>query len=172
MGESHKRGQEFELKVNQLIKDIILSVGAQDRAEVVYHPFVMGKSTKWYPDLVLRAHALFDPFESKSLILAVIECKSTDEKASEGTYWSQMSRAYMSLNDLGFVNETTRFFLAVNKGSRRNYAEIFSNIGVKIVNVNMPDELSELEGSLRHLLEESSLDRQLQKFKQLLKEHS
>jgi hypothetical protein len=172
VSESHKKGQEFELEVNQLIQDIIVSVGAQDRAKIVYHPLIMGKSTKWYPDLVLNVHSLFEPFESKSLELAIIECKYIDEASSEGTYWSQMSRAYMSLNDLRLVNETSSFFLAVNKGSNRNYTDIFGNIGIKLVNVNMPDELSEFKSSLRHLIEKNSLDIQLQSFKQLLKEHS
>jgi hypothetical protein len=112
MGESHKRGREFESQINQLIQGIIVSVGAEDRAAVSNHQRLMGKSTKWYPDLVLRAHSLFEPLEARSLELAIIECKYIDETASKGTYWSQMSRAYMSLNDMRLADEISNFYLA------------------------------------------------------------
>ena len=171
MGESHKRGNDLELRVSELIKGILVSVGDEDRAEIVYHPLVIGKSTKWYPDLFLKAHALFDPPEERSLDLAIIECKYIDEASSEGTYWSQMSRAYMSLNDMRLADITSNFYLVVTKSSRRNYLDVFKNIGVKLVNVNVQEELSEFMSSLRQLLEENSWDRQLQKFKLLLQEH-
>lgn len=169
MSESHKKGNDLEFRVTELIEGIIVSVGA--KAEVVNHPLVIGKSTRWHPDLVLKAHALLDPLEGRSLELAIIECKYIDEASSEGTYWSQMSRAYMSLNDMRLADITSNFYLVVTKRSGRNYSDVFKNIGVKLVNVNVQEELSEFKSSLRQLLEENSFDEQLEKLKQSLQEH-
>lgn len=170
MDESHEKGHALESQVSELIQGIIALVGAEDRAEVVYHQPVMGKSTVWKPDLVLRTHALLEPLEEKSMELAVIECKYIDEAASEGTYWSQMSRAYMSLNDMRLANIASNFYLVVNKvnkSSKRSYSVIFKNIGVKLVNINSQEDISGFKSSVEQLIKESTIENQIQKLKQL-----
>jgi hypothetical protein len=167
MDSSHKKGRAFELEVKRIIEDVIAKTKAEFRAEVISHKRLMGLSTEWYPDLVLMASLLFDSFKP-SLELAIVECKCI-ESPTEGTYWSEMSRAYMSLNDLRLVyRENLSFYLAVNrnsKGKKRNYSEIFGNIGVKLVNINIPEERSEFESKIERLLEESTYDKQLEKLK-------
>ena len=111
------------------------------------------------------ANPLFDS-SKPSLELAIVEYKCI-ESPTEGTYWSEMSRAYMSLNDLRLVyREDLSFYLVVNrnsKGKKRDYSEIFGNIGVKLVNINIPEERSEFESNIKRLLEETTFDEQAKK---------
>ena len=63
------------------------------------------------------------------------------------------------------------FYLAVNRNSKRDYSSIFKNVGVKLVNINIPEELSEFKSNIKRLLEENTFDEQLKKFMQFLGEY-
>jgi len=116
MKNSSGRGKEFEIEVKRIVEGVIAEAKAEFRVEVVSHPRLMGLSAEWQPDLVLMASHLLDKLSEFSLELAIVECKYIDEVASEGTYWSQMSRAYMSLNDLRHAErENLYFYLVVNR---------------------------------------------------------
>jgi hypothetical protein len=172
VAKAHQKGHALESKVETLLLKAIVSAEAEDRAEVISHPSLTGKSAQWHPDLVMKVHSLFDPLEERSLELAIVECKFIDETGSEGTYWSQMSRAYMSLNDLRLANrEGLSFILVVNrlsKGFRRDYSEVFRNIGVKLVNINDSQDCLDLENELKNLLAKSTFDEQIRKLKELI----
>ena len=174
MKSSAKKGEEFELEVRRIIEGIIAKAKAEFRAEVMSRPRLIGFSAEWQPDLVLMARSLLYPSE-RSLELAIVECKYVGEAASEGTYWSQMSRAYMSLNDLRHVyREDLSFYLAVNrysKGKKRDYPKIFRNIGVKLVNINVPEECVEFENNIEQLLEETTFEEQEKKLKRIWEEY-
>jgi hypothetical protein len=173
MDSSHKKGRAFEAEVKRIIEDVISKTKAEFRAKVISHKRLMGLSTEWYPDLVLTANLLFDS-SKPSLELAIVECKCIDSP-TEGTYWSEMSRAYMSLNDLRLVyREDVSFYLAVNRNSKskkRDYSGIFGNIGVKLVNINIPEERSEFESKIERLLEDSTYDSQLKKLKPIFEKY-
>lgn len=170
---SGKRGEQFELEVRRIIEGVITEAKAEFRAEVVSHPRLKGFSAEWQPDLILMASRLLDKFPERSLELAIIECKYVDEGASEGQYWSQMSRAYMSLNDLRLAySGSLNFYMAVNrysKGRRRDYSKVFRNIGVKLVNINVVEERLEFENDIKRLLEETTFKEQGKKLEELLR---
>ena len=174
MNISHKKGREFELEVKRIIENVIDKAKAEFRAEVIKNKPLTGFSAEWKPDLVLMASLLLDSLKP-SLELAIVECKYVDDSSHEGTYWTEMSRAYMSLNDLHLgYRENLSFYLAVNrnsKGKTRDYSKIFGNIGVKLVNVNMPEERAEFENSIKWLLEETTYDEQLKKLKHVFEKH-
>lgn len=173
MDSSHKKGRAFELEVKRIIEDVIAKTKAEFRAEVISHKRLIGFSAEWYPDLVLMTSLLLDSLK-RSLELAIVECKYIADSSSEGTYWSEMSRAYMSLNDLRLVyREGLSFYLAVNrnsKGMKRDYSKIFGNIGVKLVNINIPEERSEFESNIKQLLEETTYDEQAKKLEHVFHE--
>jgi hypothetical protein len=166
MDRSHKKGDEFELEVKRTIEGVIAKTKTESRAEVFSRKQLKGFSAEWYPDLVLMTSLLLDSLKP-SLELAIVECKYIADLSSEGTYWTEMSRAYMSLNDLRLVyREGLSFYLAVNrnsKGKKRDYSKIFGNIGVKLVNINIPEERSEFESNIKRLLEEATYDEQAKK---------
>lgn len=170
MKSSVKKGHEFELLVNEVIDGVIVRAEAEFRAEVLRQPRLMGFSTEWMPDLVLMVEPLLHPSE-RSLELAVFECKYVSETASEGTYWSEMSRGYMSLNDLRLIyREHLKFYLIVNrysKSKKRDYPKIFKNIGVKMVNINDPKGKVEFERDVKQLLEETTFEKQAEKLKRI-----
>lgn len=172
MESSVKKGHEFELLVKKIIDGIIARTKTEFRAEVLRHPRLEGFSSEWDPDLVLMARSLLYP-SKRSLELAVFECKYTGEVASEGTFWSQMSRGYMSLNDLRLVYREDLFYLMVNrynKSKKRDYPEIFRNIGVRMVNINNPKERAEFEKDIQQMLEETTFDKQAEKLRRVLAE--
>jgi len=171
MDSSHTKGREFEFGVGRIMEEAIAENKDEFRSEVIRHKPLMGRSVEWKPDIVLVTSRLLDSFLKPSLELAVVECKYIDDLSSEGTYWSQMSRAYLSLNDLRLANETSSFYLAVNRNSKRDYSSIFKNVGVKLVNINIPEELSEFKSNIKRLLEENTFDEQLKKFMQFLGEY-
>jgi len=80
----------------------------------------------------------------------------------------------MSLNDLRLVyREGLSFYLAVNrnsKGMKRDYSKIFGNIGVKLVNINIPEERSEFKSNIKRLLEETTYDKQAKKLEHIFHE--
>jgi hypothetical protein len=170
MDNSHKKGKEFELKIKRIIEDVISKAKAEFRAQVISHQPLMGFSTEWRPDLVLMTSHLLDSLKP-SLELAIVECKYIDDLSSEGTYWTEMSRAYMSLNDLRLAyRQHLSFYLAVNrnsKGRTRDYSKIFGNISVKLVNINIPEERSEFESDMKQLLEETTYDEQAKKLEHI-----
>lgn len=170
MDSSHEKGRVFELEVKRIIENVVAKTKAESRVKVVSHICLSGLSAKWYPDLVLMANLVFDSLKP-SLELAIVECKCIDSP-TEGTYWSEMSRAYMSLNDLRLANrQPVNIYLAVNrhsKSKRRDYSEIFGNIGVKLVNMSVPEERLEFEGEIERLLEKSTYEEQLKTLKSSL----
>ena len=174
MKSSVQKGEEFELEVKRIIEGVIAKAKAEFRAEVVSHPLLIGFSAEWQPDLVLMAESLLYPSE-RSLELAIVECKYIGETAREGTYWTQMSRAYMSLNDLRHVyREDLSFYLAVNrysKGMKRDYSKIFRNIGVNLLNINVPEECVEFENNIKRLLEGTTFKEQEKKLKRVWEEY-
>lgn len=174
MKSSTKKGEEFELEVKRIIEGVVAKAKAESRAKVVSHPRLIGLSAEWQPDLVLMATSLLYPSE-RSLELAIVECKYVGEVASEGTYWSQMSRAYMSLNDLRLVyREGLSLYLVVNrysKGMKRDYSKIFRNIGVKLLNINVPEERVKFENNIKRLLEETTFEEQKKKLKRIWEEY-
>ena len=174
MESSHRKEIEFELEVKRIIEGVIAKTKAEFRAEVIGRKCLIGLSAQWQPDLVLMAHSLFDSLKP-SLELAMVECKFVSDSSSEGTYWSQMSRAYMSLNDLRLVyREDLSFYLAVNRystGIRRDYSKIFRSIGVRLVNINLPEERLEFESDIKKLLEETTYDEQAKKLEEVCKEY-
>ena len=174
MESSHKKGREFELEVKRIIEDVIAKAKAEFRAEVISHPSLMGFSAEWKPDLVLKASLLLDSLKP-SLELAIVECKYISDSSKEGTYWSEMSRAYMSLNDLRLVyREDLSFYLAVNRysaGMKRDYSKVFRNIGVRLVNINIAQERLEFESNLNRLLEDTTYDEQLKKLKHIFEKY-
>jgi hypothetical protein len=174
MKTSARKGEEFELKVRRIIESVIAKVKAEFRAEVLSHPRLTGFSAEWQPDLVLTATSLLYP-SKHSLELAVVECKYADETASEGTYWSQMSRAYMSLNDLRQIyRKSLRFYLAVNRSSKskkRDYSNIFRNIGVKLQNISVPEDRVELQNDIKRLLRETTFEEQEKKLRSIWEEY-
>ena len=174
MKSSAKKGEEFELEVRRIIEGVIAKAKAEFRAEVMSHPRLTGLSAEWQPDLVLMATSLLYPSE-RSLELAIVECKYAGEAASEGTYWSQMSRAYMSLNDIRHIyREGLSFYLAVNrysKSKKRDYSKIFRNIGVKLLNINVPEERVKFENKIKRLLEETTFEEQEKKLKRVWEEY-
>lgn len=175
MKSSVKKGEAFELEVRRIIEGVIAKTKAEFRAEVVSHPRLIGLSAEWWPDLVLMAASLLDVPSERSLELAIVECKYVGEAAKRGTYWSQMSRAYMSLNDLRRVyREGLSFYLAVNrysKSKKRDYSGIFRNIGVKLLNINVPGERVEFENNIKRLLEETIFEEQEKKLKRIWEEY-
>lgn len=174
MKSSAKKGEEFELEVRKIIEGVVAKAKAEFRVEVVSHPHLIGFSAEWQPDLVLMARSLLYASEC-SLELAIVECKYVGDTTSEGTYWSQMSRAYMSLNDLRLVyRETLSFFLAVNRQSKsknRDYPKMFRNIGVKLVNIKVSEERLEFENDINRLLEETTLEEQEKKLNRIWKKY-
>lgn len=175
MKSSAKKGEEFEREVRRIIEGVIAKTKAEFRAEVVSHPRLTGLSAEWWPDLVLMAASLLDVPSERSLELSIVECKYVGEAASEGTYWSQMSRAYMSLNDLRRVyREGLSFYLAVNrysKNKKRDYSKIFRNIGVKLLNIGVSEERVEFENNIKRLLEETTFKEQEKKLKRIWQEY-
>lgn len=173
MSGSVKKGHEFELLVKKIIEGVIVRAKADFRAEVLWHPKLKGFSAEWDPDLVLMAESLLYPSE-RSLELAVFECKYVGEAASRGTYWTQMSRGYMSLNDLRLsYREHLEFYLVVNrysKSKKRDYPEIFKNIGVKMVNINDPKGRDEFEKDIQQLLEETTFEKQAERLRRISEE--
>ena len=173
MNGSVKKGHKFELLVKKIIDGVIARAKAEFRAEVLRQPRLRGFSTEWKPDLVLIARSLLYPSE-RSLELAVFECKYIDAAAKEGTYWSQMSRGYMSLNDLRLVyREDLQFYLLANRHStsrKRDYPEIFRNIDVKMVNINDPKGRAEFEKDVQQLLEEATFEKQATKLRRIWEE--
>lgn len=173
MKSSVKKGHEFELLVKKIIDGVIPRAKAKFRAEVLRQPRLKGFSTEWDPDLVLMATSLLYPSE-RSLELAVFECKYVGEATSEGTYWSQMSRGYMSLNDLRLgYREHLQFYLVVNrysKSKKRDYPEIFRNIGVKMVNINDPKGRAEFKKEVQQLLEETTFEKQAEELRRIWEE--
>jgi hypothetical protein len=173
---SHEKGNKFEVEVETIIRDVVTRIKAQlkaeFRAEVIPHPRLMGACAEWRPDLALMASSLFDSM-NPSLELAIIECKYVDDSSSEGTYWTQMSRAYMTLNDLRLAGrESLAFYLTVNRhnaGMRRDYSEIFRGIGTKLVNIHVLQERVRFESDMKRLLEESTWEQQTKKLKSSLK---
>jgi len=134
----------------------------------------MGFSAEWRPDQTLMTRRLLYPSLDPSLELAIIECKFISDSSSEGTYWTEMSRAYMSLNDLRIANPHLSFYLAVNRNSKnrtRDYSKIFQNIGVKFVNINNPEERSSFKKSLELILEQSNSDKQAKRAKNFFKKY-
>ena len=179
MGNSHEKGKKFELEVKRIMQDMIAKAKAEHRLRVASRPSLMGVSAEWQPDLVLMAGLLLDP-SNPSLELAIVECKyvserSKQERSKEGTYWTEMSRAYMSLNDLRLANrEGTNFFLVVNRqgeSKERDYSKIFRNIGVKLVRINIPEERVEFESDINRLLEETTYNEQAKKLKHVFEQH-
>ena len=85
------------------MEEVIAENKDEFKSEVIRHKPLMGRSVEWKPDIVLVTSRLLDSFLKPSLELAVVECKYIDDLSSEGTYWSQMSRAYLSLNDLALL---------------------------------------------------------------------
>jgi len=81
----------------------------------------------------------------------------------------------MSLNDLRHVyRESLTFYLAVNrynKSKKRDYSKIFRNIGVKLLNINVPGERVEFENNIKRLLEETTFEEQEKKLKRIWKEY-
>lgn len=113
-----------------------------------------------------------------SIYLAIVSCKKVKEGAASPTYWSEMSRTYMELNDLKINSElgNPKFFLVVNrycmKGENdKNYPVLFKNIGVQMVNFYNDDERGKFADQLRQQLLEANPSEQIKKLETLKETH-
>lgn len=152
-----EKGRKFEAKVREFVEDV---VGENPDVEVLSEPSLPGSSAQWTPDIVVVGRSVLTG--EFAMYLAIISCKRVKEGANPATYWTEMSRAYMELNDLKLNSELgiPKFFMVVNrhrmKGETdKNYPILFKNIGVELINFNEDAELDEFGKQLRQLLREA-----------------
>lgn len=171
-------GKQLEDEAKKIIEKVI---AGRLGVKVFQNLQLQGCSGNWHrPDIVLAAELLLYPGQY-SFYLATIECKNTGEGVKPRTYWSNMSRAYMELNDLRFNFSTSEFFLVVNRypteheSPKFDYPSLFEKIGVKMININDPKERAYFEEQIQTLLKKGSRQEQTRLLEELFrksKKHS
>jgi hypothetical protein len=168
-----EKGRKFQAEVRRFIEEV---VGENPDVNILSEAQVQGLSASWRLDiLVVGRSVLTDEF---SMYLAIINCKHVKEGAKPATYWTEMSRAYMELNDVKLNSELgdPKFFMVVNrhcvKGETdKNYPALFKNIGVELINFNSGAELDDFRKQLHQLLRENTPLEQIKKIEDALKAH-
>jgi len=137
-----------------------------------------GLSALWRADIVVVGRSVFDSVLTGefSMYLAIINCKRVKEGAAPATYWTEMSRAYMELNDFKLNSDLgiPKFFMVVNRHTmkgemNKNYPVLFNNIGVDLINFYENEDCERFAELLRQLLREVTPLKQIKKLEDVLK---
>jgi len=172
---SSTEGRQLENEVKKKIEDVIA-----DRmgVKILQEHKILGLSAQWKVDIAVAAELLLYPGEY-SLYLAIIECKNIGDVGHPYTYHTHMCRAYTELNDLRLNSKlgAPKFYLMVNRFPsehevKKNYHELFKNIGVKMINIHDPSEQTEFEGEMHSMLRKSTFEEQARKLEELCKIHN
>lgn len=165
-----EKGRKFEAEVQRFVEEV---VGENPDIKVRSRLSLPGLSARWTSDIVILGRSLLT--NEFTMCLVIISCKRVKEGAAPSTYWTEMTRAYMELNDLKLNSEllNPRFFMVVNrqcmKGeTHKNYPILFKNIGVELINFNDDAELDEFGKQLRGLLLEAKPSKQIDRLKEVL----
>jgi len=168
-----EKGRKFQDDVQEFVEEV---VGENPDIKVLSNTQVPGLSYHWEADVVVVGRSVLT--NEFSMYLAIINCKRVKEGAASSTYWTEMSRAYMELNDLQLNLElgNPKFFLVVNrhrmKGETdKNYPVLFKNIGVETINFTNDEELETFAEQLRQLLSEAIPLEQIKRLEETFKEH-
>jgi hypothetical protein len=168
-----QKGRNFQSEVRRFVKEI---VGENHNVEVRSEFPLQGLSAQWKLDIVVVGKLIFTG--EFSTYLAIVSCKHVKENPkNKATYWTEMSRTYMELNDLQLNSELSKpkFFLVVNRHCMKgevdkNYPALFKNIGVEMINFNDHEERKTFAKHLQQLLSEANPSEQIKKFEKAVKE--
>lgn len=94
-----EKGRKFQAEVQDFVEEV---VGENPDVKVLSELSLPGLSAPWRADIVVVGRSVFDSVLTGefSIYLAIISCKRVKKGANPATYWTEMSRAYMELNDL------------------------------------------------------------------------
>jgi len=152
-----EKGRKFQAEVQDFVEEV---VGENPDVEVLSGLQVQGLSYRWTTDIVIVGRSVLT--NEFSMYLAIISCKRIKGGVASSTYWTEMSRAYMELNDLKLNSGlgSPKFFMVVNRHRIRgetdkNYPLLFKNIGVELINFNDDAELETFAEQLHQLLRET-----------------
>jgi hypothetical protein len=167
-----EKGRRFQAEVKKFVEEVI---GENLNVKVVSEQPVQGIShPSWEVDIAVMGKLLGT--NGFSMYLAVISCKHVKESVNPATYWTEMSRTYMELNDLKLNSElcNPKFFLVVNrycvKGEMdKNYPLLFKNIGVEMINFNNSIEREKFASQLFQQSSKANPSEQVKGFEDLFK---
>jgi hypothetical protein len=144
-----EKGNRFQKEVRDFVEKAI----SKRLTVAVPCQRLSGSSARWNVDIVVRKR-----FTKNNTCLAVISCKHVKEGANPATYWTEMSRTYMELNDLKLNSDldTAKFYVVVNRHCMKgevdkNYPILFRNIGVSMINFHEDKDRRRFADELRKL---------------------
>lgn len=166
-----ERGRRFQDEVRRFVEEV---VGENPDVKILSEQQLQGLSAQWKADIVVVGKSLFTG--EFSMYLVIIICKKVKENAASPTYWSEMSRTYMELNDIKLNSEmgNPKFFLVNRyrmKGETdKNYPVLFKNIGVEMMNFSDDEEFEKFAKQLRQQLSEVNPSEQIKRLEGIFKE--
>lgn len=166
MSSPTEKGAKFRAQSVDFLKQTVSnSAVVFSETDLLLGREVLGASDIWRPDIFIFKARTPSPSSPSGRVelpwdpspWGLVECKKiSPARKGGGTLDRNLAQAYMELNDLRLKDRGRRLFLFVSRLSeagetRRDYQMIFSNIGVRLVNFEDSQDMSEF-GS--HLLKE------------------